>query len=173
VSNSFDLSSVQRITVGTVGEVGHRVFYLQARQGDQVVTLKLEKQQVGALAQLLGDVLSDLPPVGELPVEETLELEQPALPEWPVGTIRIDYDRDSDQVVLVAEELVELDESGEPEVTGGIARFAASREQVAALAHRGAELIQAGRPPCPLCGYPLDPGGHACPRTNGNRAPTL
>jgi hypothetical protein len=25
----------------------------------------------------------------------------------------------------------------------------------------------AGRPPCPLCGAPLDPQGHICPRRNG------
>jgi hypothetical protein len=34
-------------------------------------------------------------------------------------------------------------------------------------------LVEQGRPPCPLCGYPLDPEGHACPRTNGHRAPSL
>ena len=46
-----------------------------------------------------------------------------------------------------------------------------TREQAAALAIRGTELVEAGRPPCPLCGYPLDARGHVCPRTNGNRPP--
>ena len=27
--------------------------------------------------------------------------------------------------------------------------------------------MAAGRPPCPLCGLPLDPEGHICPRQNG------
>jgi uncharacterized repeat protein (TIGR03847 family) len=173
VSTSFELPAVQRLTVGTVGPTGKRTFYLQARQDDQLVTLKLEKQQVGALAQLLAEMLDDLPAVGVLPADEDLQLEEPVLAEWPVGTLRIDYDRDSDQVVLVAEEVLEVDEEGEPTATGGIARLAATREQVAALARRGAALVEAGRPPCPLCGYPLDPGGHSCPRTNGHRPPTL
>lgn len=173
MSTSFELPAVQRLTVGTVGPTGKRTFYLQARQDDQLVTLKLEKQQVGALAQLLAEMLDDLPAVGVLPADEELQLEEPVLAEWPVGTLRIDYDRDSDQVVLVAEEVLEVDEEGEPTATGGIARFAATREQVAALARRGAALVEAGRPPCPLCGYPLDPGGHSCPRTNGHRPPTL
>jgi uncharacterized repeat protein (TIGR03847 family) len=171
MSTSFELPAVQRLTVGTVGPAGKRTFYLQARQDDQLVTLKLEKQQVGALAELLAEMLDDLPAVGALP--EDLELEEPVLAEWPVGTLRIDYDRDSDQVVLVAEEVPEVDEEGEPVSTGGIARFAATREQVAAVARRGAALVTAGRPPCPLCGYPLDPEGHSCPRTNGHRPPTL
>jgi uncharacterized repeat protein (TIGR03847 family) len=173
VSKSFDLPAVQRLTVGTVGPVGKRAFYLQARQGDQLVTLKVEKQQVGALSQLLAELLEDLPTVGELPTDEALELEEPVLAEWPVGTMRIDYDRDADQVILVAEEVTAVDEEGEPEETGSMARFGATREQVAALVQRGAALVEAGRPPCPLCGYPLDPGGHSCPRTNGHRPPTL
>ena len=32
---------------------------------------------------------------------------------------------------------------------------------------RARRVVSAGRPPCPLCGLPLDPGGHVCPRQNG------
>ena len=42
-------------------------------------------------------------------------------------------------------------------------------EEIAALSVRGAEAVAAGRPPCPLCGQPLDPEGHTCPRLNGHR----
>jgi len=126
VSTSFELPAVQRLTVGTVGPTGKRTFYLQGRQDDQLVTLKLEKQQVGALAQLLAEMLDDLPAVGSLPPDEDLELEEPVLAEWPVGTLRIDYDRDSDQVILVAEEVLAADEGDPPAATGGIARFAAA-----------------------------------------------
>jgi uncharacterized repeat protein (TIGR03847 family) len=179
MSASFELAPVDRLTVGTVGPAGKRTFYLQARQADQLVTLKLEKQQVGALAEALTELLDGLPalgplpPIGPPPADADLGLEEPVLAEWPVGAMRIDYDRDTDQVVLVAEEVPEVDEEGEAVPTGGLARFAASRAQVAALARRGAALVTAGRPPCPLCGYPLDPEGHSCPRTNGHRPPTL
>ncbi|MGH9041277.1 MAG: DUF3090 family protein, partial [Acidimicrobiia bacterium] len=30
------------------------------------------------------------------------------------------------------------------------------------------EAVVAGRPPCPLCGGPLDPEGHVCPKLNGH-----
>lgn len=36
-----------------------------------------------------------------------------------------------------------------------------------AFAARAIAVVQAGRPPCPLCGAPLDPAGHFCPRRNG------
>jgi uncharacterized repeat protein (TIGR03847 family) len=35
------------------------------------------------------------------------------------------------------------------------------------------EVVRAGRPPCPLCGAPLDPTGHFCPRRNGHATERL
>jgi uncharacterized repeat protein (TIGR03847 family) len=169
VTRSFDLPAVQHLTIGTVGEPGHRAFYLQGRQDDQLVTLKIEKQQVRALAErllaLVKDSLAIAPPAPDLV--------EPVLAEWPVGAMRILDNRQGDQIVLIAEEIVEVDEEGEPAATGGLARFGATRAQIAALARRGMELVESGRPLCQLCGFPLDSEGHACPRTNGNRSPTL
>ncbi len=169
MSSSFELPSVQHLTVGAVGEPGHRTFYLQGRQDDQLVTLKIEKQQVRVLAERLLELLRDTLPIAP----PAPELAEPVLAEWAIGALRILDDRDSDQIVLMAEEVAELDEEGEPLVTGAMARFGASRTQVASLARRGMELVEAGRPLCPLCGFPLDSEGHSCPRTNGNRSPTL
>jgi uncharacterized repeat protein (TIGR03847 family) len=165
VTDAHDLPTVDRITVGTVGPTGKRTFLLQAREGTELVTLKVEKQQVAALSEYLGSLLRDLPDPGPLPADDELELEEPLEPEWAVGTLGLSYDDDSDRVIMVAEEAVPEDE--EP----AMARFGATREQVAALAVRGAQLVASGRPPCPLCGYPLDPSGHTCPKTNGHRPP--
>ncbi len=168
MSESFNLIELDKLTVGTIGEPGRRVFLLQARLGPQVVTLKLEKSQTAALAAYLERLLEDLPEPGPLP--DDLDLEQPTEPEWVIGSLGVVYDESRDRLLLVAEEAVR---EGEDEEEGAHARFSATREQVAALARRGATLVEAGRPPCPLCGYPLDPTGHACPRTNGHRPPTL
>lgn len=171
MSASFELPAADRFTVGTTGGPGQRTFYLQGRLGDQLVTLKLEKQQVAVLSQLLAQLLEDLPTVGPLPTE--LELEEPALPEWAVGTIQLAYDAGSDRIVLLVEEVETVDESGEPLPAGGMARLAVSREQAAAVARRGAELVLSGRPRCSLCGHPVEPDGHSCPRTNGHGPPSV
>jgi len=168
MSESHDLPLVERITVGALGPPGQRLFLLQARQGGEVVTLKLEKVQVAALSQSLAKLLSDLAQPEGLP--QDLDLEEPAEPEWIVGTLGLGYDEDSDRILLIAEELTSEEED---DPSAGVARFGTTRGQVAALAMRGTQLVEAGRPPCPLCGYPLDPSGHACPRTNGHRPPTL
>jgi uncharacterized repeat protein (TIGR03847 family) len=205
LSGSFELSSPTRVTIGTVGPPGQRTFYFQARQDDQLVSLKMEKQQVLVLARGLQEVLSDLATPDTLPTD--LALEEPVLAEWAVGAMQLAYDTANDRVVLLALELVDEDDTEEEgdedddeedalaglsaeelveAVTGetglaaeaaggsgGMARFALTREQAAALVHQGEALVRSGRPPCPLCGYPLDPAGHSCPKTNGHRPPTL
>ena len=170
MTESYDLDEVDHLTTGAIGPPGERVFYLQARQGHQLVTLKLEKTQVAALIRYLGTLLSDLSPPGTLPAD--MGLIEPVEAEWIVGTLGVSYDEDTDRFVLLAEELVEEGEdAGEEE--GAIARFTARRDQVAALVLHGAEVVEAGRPPCPLCGEPLDAEGHVCSRLNGHKRPTL
>ena len=118
-------------------------------------------------------VLEELPDPGLLP--DDLELEEPVDAAWVVGTLGLSYDSAADRIVLLAEEAVPEDEELEEpdETSASMARFTITREQAAALAIRGTELVEAGRPPCPLCGNPLDPSGHVCPRTNGHRPPVL
>lgn len=167
MGRSYELLDVDKLTVGTIGEPGQRVFLLQARQANQVVTFKVEKGQVAALAAHLGQLLEDLPEPDRLP--EDLELETPAEPEWVVGSLGSSWDDDLDRLLLLVEEAVP--EGAESEAAE--ARIGLTRAQMAALALRGADLVTAGRPPCPLCNYPLDPRGHQCPRTNGHRPPAL
>ena len=72
--SDFDLREPDRFTAGAVGEPGSRVFFLQAVEGTQVVSLRLEKQQVGALGQYLQGVLSDLPVVTAEELPNDLDL---------------------------------------------------------------------------------------------------
>jgi uncharacterized repeat protein (TIGR03847 family) len=165
VSEGYDLSAPERIAVGTVGPVGDRLFLLQCRQGPVLLTLKIEKQQVAVVADYLARIVKDQQRPGHLPDEVLLE--DPAEPAWVVGTIGVSYDENDDRVILVIEELVPDDE------TGAIARLSISREQAAGFAIQATRVVESGRPPCPLCGSPLDPSGHECPRTNGHRPPVV
>lgn len=162
---SFDIDAPVVFTTGTVGEPGRRVFYLQAQGDGLVVSLKLEKQQVGALAEYLSGLLADLPTVDDAHVPTLLDLVDPIIPEWTVGTLAVAWDEVNDRMVLVAEELL-TEEEVEAGVSPATARFRLTREQVAGFVERARELVAGGRPPCQLCGQPLDPEGHACPRLN-------
>ncbi len=162
MSSSFDIPEVDHLTTGAIGPPGQRIFYLQAGHGAQVVSLRLEKAQVAALVAYLAGMLSDMPPPDEIP-STGMELIEPVVAEWVVGSLGVTYDEGADRVVILAEEMVEEGEEG------ARIRISATREQIAALSIRGAEAVAAGRPPCPLCGQPLDAEGHTCPRLNGHR----
>lgn len=165
MSRSFELDDLERFTAGTVGPRGERVFYLQAIAGTDVVTLRLEKQQVIALADYLARVLDDLPEPTEFE-ETTTDLVEPVVADWVVGNIGVAYAESDDRIVLWADELVpDGDDEGEPPVADddqGTARFRVSRSLVAAFIMRARELAAAGRPPCPYCARPLDGDGLWC-----------
>lgn len=164
---SFELRDPERFTAGTVGPPGQRVFYLQARQGELLVTLKAEKEQVGALGEYFASLLARLP--GPAPPRlEDLTLQEPLVPAWTVGTLTVGYDPGRDRVVVVAEEAVEPEAEEAGQAAPASARFELTRAQIAAFARRAQELMKAGRPRCPLCGRPKGSRRHVCARSNGH-----
>ncbi|MEO7443405.1 MAG: DUF3090 family protein, partial [Acidimicrobiales bacterium] len=102
MSESYELLDIDKVTIGAVGEPGTRLFLLQARTGGRVLTLKLEKVQVAALATYLGRMLQDLPRPASLP--EDMELEEPTEPEWVIGSLGASYDEALDRLLLVVGE---------------------------------------------------------------------
>lgn len=196
MSDSFDFATPDLFTAGTIGPPGQRVFYVQVREGDTLVTLKCEKEQVGVLGEYLGRLLERLPTPAAAAAGD-LALVEPLTPAWVVGSIGVGYDEGADRVVLVIEEIREEDDSeteepgqeegteqeaepeSEPEGEGQEAaaegerasgRVSLTRPQVAAFVERARALVEAGRPTCRLCGRPMNPGGHRCARTNGHGA---
>ena len=105
-----------------------------------------------------------------------MALIEPVLAEWVVGSLAVAYEETDRRVLLVAEELVVRpeDEDDDPvelvdpvdAIEPATARFHLTRDQAVAFIRRTTELVAAGRPPCPLCGRPIDPEGHACPKLN-------
>ena len=166
---SFDFDEVEHLTFATIGEPGSRVFLLQASDATRLMTLKLEKTQVRSMCSYIGDLLQDLGRPGHLP--EDHDLRDPVEIAWVAGPFAVHFDEQLERVVINIESLDDID-SDVLEAPDS-ARIACTREQAADLIINGTSLVESGRPPCPLCGYPLDPNGHACPRTNGNRPPAL
>ena len=161
-----EFDEVDRIAVGAFGEPGQRLFLLQIRQGDRVLTVKVEKGQVAELATRLVQTMADRETaLGDAASARLTEMVEP---EWAVGSIRLGFDKTVERVAVVMEEF-----NREEDAETASALILLSPEQAAALAAEVANLVAAGRPACELCGYPLDPSGHVCPRTNGHRPPKL
>ena len=168
----------ERFVAGTVGPPGERVFYLQARGGGRLVSVALEKVQVALLAEKLDELLGEahrrfgvmLPePEAETPDNEPLE--SPVDEEFRVGTLGLAFDVDTSTVVIeaiAAGESEEDEESVEDEASDlDRLRVRLTPRATREFIERARRVVAAGRPPCPLCGQPLDPKGHLCPRHNG------
>ncbi len=135
---------------------------------------------------------------GEIPdaVGDTRSLDEPLNEVFRAGTLALGWDTADELILLEARELTDDDEEDDDEGADlsdddtdededdpdedidfhddaaedgpDIFRIrlapAAARQFVA----RALRVLAAGRPPCPLCGQPLDPQGHLCPRRNGH-----
>lgn len=155
----IELNPVDFITVGTVGPKGRRVFHLQAGKDGQIVSLTIEKEQAGALSEAISELLEDLDsrypnPDDELRAAQLskmdMELREPIEPAFRVAQMGLGYDEERNLVVLVAQELVILEEDEEeidPDLAQpGIVRMWCSRAQMRRLSERAHDSVQSGRP---------------------------
>lgn len=166
-----------RVVIGTIGVPGARTFYLQVRTGKQIVSIALEKQQSAELAEKIDDILDQLGtiegnpfsvPAGtpvELVDNDQLETVEE---QFRTGAMSLGWDPATAQIVIEAYPIIEIDaDAGEiadvddaevPEML--LVRMPVGTAR--AFAKRTREIVGAGRPACPLCGYPVDPEGHVC-----------
>ncbi len=172
-----------RFVAGAVGQPGERTFYLQATATGRVTSVALEKFQVSLLAERIDELLDEVlrrtsgdpevPAAAPAALEDDAPLDLPLLEDFRVGAIALAWDGDGGMVVIEAQE--ESEDPVEPladEVPAdgpGVLRVRITPGVARAFAQRAAKIVAAGRPPCPLCGLPLDTDGHICPRQNGHR----
>ena len=171
-----------RFVVGTVGEPGSRTFYLQARTGNDLVSVALEKEQSAALAESIDVLLDELmatqgnpfsvPATTPEGLVDNDGLDQPVEEQFRVGVMSLGWDPTTAQVVIEAEPVQEVDpdtleplDDDAPEAMAVRIPVGAAR----AFAKRTREVVGAGRPFCPLCRQPMDPEGHVCELPDGFR----
>jgi uncharacterized repeat protein (TIGR03847 family) len=166
MSDDGPLSPIESFVPGAVGEPGSRVFYLQARSGSELFSLRCEKQQVGQLGRYLTQIGEALG--ASVPDRDVIGMIEPVDPEWVVGEISVAVHDDSRLIVVRAEQMPVFDDDGEPveDHPLEVAEFVLTAQQALGFGEAAEGLMAGGRPPCPLCGAPVNPTGHACPRWN-------
>ncbi|PRY54875.1 putative repeat protein (TIGR03847 family) [Knoellia remsis] len=162
-----DFDPPERFVAGTVGPPGGRTFFLQARGGGRLVSVSIEKVQVGILADRIADLLDSVGGIegSDAVAEHAADneaLDTPIEDEFRVDTVSLAWDPDRSSVVIECH-----DRDPEEDAGGETVRVVLDPTSARAFARRCQAIIAAGRPPCPFCGQPLDPEGHICPRANG------
>lgn len=174
----------ERFVAGTVGQPGERQFFLQARDGGRVVSVALEKAQVQVLAErvdaLLDEVVrrtggeASVPATAPIGSDDLDPLDAPVTEEFRVGAMGLGWNGDTELLIIEAHEVVEDEDEvpdleEDPEDGPAVLRVRLTGAQARAFCKRALSVVAAGRPPCPFCNQPLEPGGHICPRANGYR----
>ena len=173
----YPLGAVTSIEAVTFGEPGKRTFHLDVHSGPARCTVWMEKEQLFQLAVHLRDT------AGRLSKEEREKESDLREENWSGGELTLDfkagqmllsYDHDSNAFYIQAYERESADEAGEegaPREEPGEAEsvgFWITTAQASALEEEALKICAAGRPTCFLCGQPINPEGHACPRANGH-----
>lgn len=167
-----------RVVVGTIGLPGARTFYLQVRAGTQLVSVALEKEQSALLAEKIDEILDQLITVEgnpfSVPTSTPIELVdndqlEDVREQFRAGAMSLGWDPTTAQVVIEAYPIIDVDaddndasldaeDADVPEML--LVRMPVGTAR--AFSKRTREIVGAGRPTCPLCGYPIDADGHIC-----------
>ena len=147
------LGRVAHFAAGAVGPPGKRTFYLEVEGPAGREWFLAEKEQVAALAahglELLGRP-------ADTPVEAVKPEAPSGRPSFRVAEVGLGAEAGEVFVLLSPAE------EAEP------VAFSVTAAAFIAMAAQALAVVAAGRPPCRLCGLPLDPEGHACPGGNGD-----
>jgi uncharacterized repeat protein (TIGR03847 family) len=157
------------VAAESIGVPGQRRFRLKVmNENGRTAFLWLEKEQLHALGEAIEAVLKnegyehharpldDMEPEPVFPVSADVD--------YQIGQLSMGLFRETERIV------VNSAAAGEEE-TAGIS-FSISYPAAGELREQITRVVAAGRPPCPLCGGPMDPSGHICPRRNGHHAQT-
>ena len=180
---SIDLGPVEVLGAEAIGQPGQRRFRLFVQTTRGAAIIWIEKEQLNSLSLALdrflaqvteGQVLRIEAQAGDRPLDEGMPLwfPQSKAHEFQVGQMKINYDERTTQFLLSAVPLEILMEPGrEPQVFMDEERaisFLFTQRQAQRLSNNITQVVNAGRPVCPLCRQPLDGGPHACIRQNGH-----
>ena len=112
----------ERFVAGTVGPPGQRTFFLQARAGNRITSVALEKQQVAVLAERVDALLDEVmrgeggagmvPAVAPTALEDSGPLEQPIDEEFRAGTMTLAWDPADGRIVI---EVFPVDAEADPD----------------------------------------------------------
>ena len=204
----FVFDPPDRFVAGSVGQPGHRTFFLQATKGSAMLSVAVEKVQVAFLAKRIAELVEELrrrrvelpratvarPAAGRRARRADLggrrasssermaearraladaggELAEPVVEAFRIGAMTVTYDGQRRDLMLEARELGGEGDAAESvsdgDGSGHLLRVRLTLGQAIAFARRAMEVVASGRPPCPVCGEPLDPQGHICLRRNG------
>jgi uncharacterized repeat protein (TIGR03847 family) len=175
MTDLIEFDPVDDIAAGAFGRPGERTFVIQARKGEALLSVLVEKEQVRLLAveaaQFLDRIASEEPEESPSALEIGGGAVSEVEPLFRARLIGIGYDTERGLVLIELREAAAEEDDEDPppppdEAEGRIARLYATRAQIRVMMRNGVAAVEGGREKCPLCDFPMNPDGHICPRWN-------
>ncbi len=163
----YEFEKVNLLSVIAVGVPGKRTFFLAMGEKEDWVRLWLEKELLEALHLAIDQFLFTL--ANEYHVSPDEAEESSLSDDSPSGLPSIELE--IDQIALGYEpERAIFDfivhELGPGEQQPSEVHCQTTPAQLKKLGNQAKSVCAAGRPRCLLCGGPIDPTGHICPKRN-------
>ena len=165
-----DLGPALSFEAEAIGLPGQRTFRLRLVTAQGAASLRLEKEQVRALATAVEQVLAQHrrpdsdrarpapPPLRDFPLHPTLD--------FHIGRLALGYDAGADLLALY------VTDADAPDPERPTLRTTFTRDQARLFTVQSEAAVASGRPTCPLCKEPLD-DEHFCPPANGHSTDTV
>lgn len=153
---------VERFHAEALGEPGQRRFRLIVVVAGETCIIWMEKQQMQALGLAVDQILQQSNSGGTSLDGGSVPglFDEDTSNQFRLGRVELGYVEDDGSIVINAYDM--QDDEG----AGFSMRF--TRAQARELIGEAAALVAAGRPICPMCGQPIEQGGHVCPEQNGH-----
>ena len=169
------MGSLTRLEAESIGEPGRRTFRLLLEAGEARCTLWLEKEQLYQLGVHLQDAVAAAGAAergSESQRKDGRWAGDGGDVDFKAGEIRLSHDKEANSFYISAFERENPEqESGSestPSESPASISFWITMAEAGVLAEDALRICAAGRPSCFLCGQPIDPDGHVCPRSNGH-----
>ena len=159
--------ALSRVNAEAIGEPGQRTFRLILESGAATARLWLEKEQLYQLGIYIQEIISSRSGSGEAKESAPPESEWTGgitTVDFKIGKLALGHDSSSNCFLFLAHDVEEQEED-----TATLS-FWLTWTQGEELAKEALKVCAAGRPTCFLCGQPINPEGHICPRANGHAA---
>ncbi len=163
----YTLGTLSAIDAETFGAPGNRTFRLVLQSGRARSDVWMEKEQLLQLGMYLQEAMQGFSE------EQKAKESQPSEPSWSGGDTSIEFK--ARQIFLNHDAAANAfffkafeEEAGESNDEPSSVSFWITTDQAGTVAQEALRICAAGRPPCFLCGMPINADGHVCPRANGH-----
>ena len=143
------------------GIPGNRIFFIMAEGIEGNVKIQLEKEQLLQLSLIIQELLASSNK--EIKITHLTE-KLTSREKININTqlIRLEIEKDN----LLELFLLNIYDTSSSKIP--IIQICAYVNEIKIFAEKSIKVCASGRPICPLCGNPINPEEHICPRSNGH-----